>query len=346
MKNLRKVNLKGKRVLVRCDFNVPLSKRGDILDDFKIKKVLPTIQYLMKSGAKVILMSHLGRPDGKVVKELRLAPVQKKLTEYLGIPVVKTAECLGPEVEAEIAKMQPGQVILLENVQFYPGEKQNNQGFAKSLAGLADIFVMEAFGQAHRNYASIAGIAKYLPSFPGFLVEKEIRVLKAIMKNPEKPLTAIVGGVKVETKAALINKVSEKADYVLVGGLISKEIKKKDIYINYPRKIIGPVDETGGGKDIGPKTIKLFNQKILLAKTIFFNGVLGQIEDKRYAKGTEEILKTIVKSGAFSVIGGGDTVEFVNLLGLDSKFNHISTGGGAMIAFLAGEKLPGIEALK
>ena len=168
----------------------------------------------------------------------------------------------------------------------------------------------------------------------------------AIMKNPEKPLTAIVGGVKVETKAALINKVSEKADYVLVGGLISKEIRKKDIYINYPRKIIGPIDETGGGKDIGPKTIKLFNQKILLAKTIFFNGVLGQIEDKRYAKGTEEILKTIVKSGAFSVIGGGDTVEFVNLLGLDSKFNHISTGGGAMIAFLAGEKLPGIEALK
>ena len=346
MKNLRKVNLKGKRVLVRCDFNVPLSKRGDILDDFKIKKVLPTIQYLMKSGAKVILMSHLGRPDGKVVKKFRLITVQRKLVEYLGIPVVKTAECLGPEVEAEIAKMQPGQVILLENVQFYPGEKQNSHSFAKSLAGLADIFVMEAFGQAHRNYASIAGIAKYLPSFPGFLVEKEIRVLKAIMKNPEKPLTAIVGGVKVETKAALINKVSEKADYVLVGGLISKEIRKKDIYINYPRKIIGPVDETGGGKDIGPKTIKLFNQKILLAKTIFFNGVLGQIEDKRYAKGTEEILKTIVKSGAFSVIGGGDTVEFVNLLGLDSKFNHISTGGGAMIAFLAGEKLPGIEALK
>ena len=183
MKNLRKVNLKGKRVLVRCDFNVPLSKRGDILDDFKIKKVLPTIQYLMKSGAKVILMSHLGRPDGKVVKKFRLITVQRKLVEYLGIPVVKTAECLGHEVEAEIAKMQPGQVILLENVQFYPGEKQNNQGFAKSLAGLADIFVMEAFGQAHRNYASIAGIAKYLPSFPGFLVEKEIRVLKCYLEH-------------------------------------------------------------------------------------------------------------------------------------------------------------------
>lgn len=344
MRTLKKANLKNKRVILRCDFNVPLSKRGVILDDYKIKNTIPTIEFLISKGAKVILISHLGRPDGKIVKGLSLKPIQKKLVECLDIPIPIIFDFKDLKQRAKIVKMNPGQVVLIENIQFYPEEKSNNQSFIRSLVSLADIFVMEAFGQAHRNYASITGIAKYLPSYPGFLFEKEIKILKKLTKKCEKPLIVIIGGAKVKSKAKLINKLSEIADFVLVGGLIAREIKEKDIYLNYPRKIIVPIDEING-KDIGDKTISFFKEKILSAKTIFFNGVMGQTENKKYRKGTEEVLKAIIKSSAFSVVGGGETVEFINSLDLTSKFNHLSTGGGAMIAYLAGEKLPGIQAL-
>ncbi len=345
MKTLKDFNFKGKRVLVRCDFNVPLSNEGIVLDDFRIKETIPTIEYLIKKGAKVILISHLGRPEGKVVEQLRLTPIQNKLMEYLDLSIVKTPDCLGPEIEEWIAKMQAGEILLLENVQFNPGEKENDLDFAKTLASYADIFIMEAFGQAHRNYASIASLPKYLPSGVGFLLEEEIKVLTNLRENPEKPLIAIIGGAKVKTKAKLINKISEIADFVLIGGLVRKEVKEKGIVPNYPQKIIEPVDEIEG-KDIGPKTIEIFKEKISLAKTIFFNGVVGMIEKEEFSKGTKKVLEAIIESKAFSVIGGGETVEFVNKLSLAPKFNHLSTGGGAMIAFIAGEKLPGIEALK
>ena len=336
MKTLRDFDFKDKRVLVRCDFNVPLDDKGNISDDFRIKQTVPTIEYLIEKGAKVILMSHLGRPDGKVVESLRMNSVQTRLMEYLDVSVTKAPDCVGPEIEKWTREMQSGEVLLLENVQFNPGEKTNDQNFAKTLASYADIFILEAFGQAHRNYASIASIQKYLPSGAGFLLEKEINVLTDLMKNPKKPLVVIIGGAKVETKVKLIDKISEIADCILVNPLIGAASSK----------VIVPLDALDAKKDIGEKTIRLFKEKIAQAKTILWNGPLGLIEDEQFSKGTAEIAKAIVESGAFSIVGGGETVEFINKLGLAEKFSHVSTGGGAMLAFLSGEKLPGLEALR
>ncbi|OIO46306.1 MAG: hypothetical protein AUJ31_02110 [Parcubacteria group bacterium CG1_02_39_15] len=344
MKTLNDFNFKNKRVLVRCDFNVPLSEKGDILDDFRIKKTIPTIEYLLKKGAKVILMSHLGRPEGKVIESLRLTPVQNKLMEYLDVSIAKAPNCIGPEIEKWTEEMQPGGILLLENVQFNPGEKENNQDFARTLASYADIFIMEAFGQAHRNYASIVSAPKYLPSGAGFLLEKEIQVLTRLREHPEKPLIAIVGGAKVETKVKLIDKISELGERVLIGGLIQKEIEEKKIKLKNPQKIITPIDDVETF-DIGPKTINLFKEKIKLAKTIFWNGPLGKTEEKEFSKGTEAVARAIVESGSFSVVGGGETVEFINKIGLVDKFSHVSTGGGAMLDFIADGKLVGLEAL-
>lgn len=345
MRTLKEFNLQGKRVLLRCDFNVPLSEKGDILDDFRIKKTIPTIEYLLQKRAKIILMSHLGNPKGKVVEALRLTPVQKRLMEYLNIPVIKTLDCLGETTKESAKKIPIGGILLLENLRFHKEEEENDDSFAKSLAKLGDIYINDAFGTCHRNHASIVGIPKYLPSGAGFLLEKEIKTLTKVMENPEKPLVAIIGGAKVETKTKLINKISAVADFVLIGGLIQKEIKEKKISLEHPGKIIGPVDEIEG-RDIGSKTRDIFKEKISLSKTVFFNGVLGQIEKEEFSKGTEDILEAIADSKAFSVIGGGDMTPVILKLGLYNNFNHVSTGGGAMLEFLSGEKLPGIEVLK
>ena len=345
MKSLPDFNLSGKRVLVRCDFNVPLGKQGEILDSFRIKKTIPTIEYLIKKGAKIILMSHLGRPEGKVIESLKLTPVQNKLMEYLDISITKSQNCIGPEIEKWIGKMQPGEILLLENIQFNPGEKENDQNFAKTLASYADIFIMEAFGQAHRNYASIVSIPKYLPSGIGFLFKREIEALTKLRENPEKPLILIIGGAKVETKVKLIDKISEISEWVLIGNLLQKEINEKNIQLKYLQKVIEPVDNVEG-KDIGLQTINLFKEKIKKAKTVFWAGPLGKIEEPKFQKGSKEIAQAIIESGAFSVVGGGETVEFINKIGLTEKFNHLSTGGGAMLDFLADGKLVGIKALK
>lgn len=345
MKFLRDFDVKNKRVLVRCDFNVPLDERGDVLDDFRIRQTLPTIEYLMKAGAKIILMSHLGRPEGKLVESLRLTPVQEKLRENLGLSIAKTQDCLGGEVEERIGQMRNGEILLLENVQFHLGEIKNDIDFAKTLASYADLFIMEAFGQAHRNYASIVGVPKYLPSGAGFLLEEEVRVFSDLIKEPQEPLVVIIGGAKVETKTKLIDRISKLASLILIGGLMKKEIKEKNIQFQYPQKIIEPVEEIDKG-DISLQTISLFKNKIKIAKTIFWNGPLGKIEEEKYQKGTKEVAEAIIKSDAFSVIGGGETAEFINKIGLTSKFNHVSTGGGAMLAFLSGEKLPGLAALE
>ena len=345
MKTLKDFNFKGKRVLVRCDFNVPLDEKGNILDDFRIRATIPTIEYLVKKGAKVILMSHLGKPEGKVVEDLRLTPVQNKLMEYLDLSITKAKDCLGKEIEDWIAEMKPGEILLLENLRFQKEEELNEENFAKNLAKLGDIYINDAFGACHRNHTSIVGVPKYLPSGIGFLIEKEMRVLTKFLKQPKKPLISIIGGKKVETKVKVIDKISEIADFILIAGLIKKEITERGIQLKYPQKIIGPIDEVAGGKDIGQKTINLLKEKIKKAKTIFWNGPLGKIEEKEFSKGTKEIAEAIVESKVFSVVGGGETVEFLNKLGLTSKFNHVSTGGGAMLVFLSGEKLPGLEVL-
>ncbi len=345
MKTLKNFDVKGKRVLLRCDFNVPLSEEGVVLDDFRIKETIPTIRYLADNGAKIILMSHLGRPEGKVVEGLRLTPIREKLEEYLDLSVKKSEDCIGPAAEELINKTNPGEVLLLENLRFHKEEEENGDNFAKELAKSGDIYINDAFGACHRSHASIVGIPKYLASGAGLLLEKEIKSLNRIIKNPQKPLISIIGGAKVETKAKLINKISEVSDWVLVGGLIKKELDDKKIPLTFPRKIIAPLNNLEG-KDIGPETIELFKEKISLAKTIFFNGVLGRIEKKEFSKGTEEILEAIIQSKAFSVVGGGEMLAVINRLGIIDKFSHVSTGGGAMLAFLSGDKLPGIEALE
>ena len=364
MRTLKNFEVKDKRVLVRCDFNVPLDEEGNIakrtlssslssfppepkiLDDFRIKQTLPTIEYLIGKGAKVILMSHLGRPEGKVVESLKLTPIQNRLMEYLDYNppatyISKAPDCVGEEIEKWSREMQPGEILLLENLRFYKEEEGNNEGFARKLAKLGDIYINDAFSVCHRNHASIVGIPKYLPSGAGFLLEKEVKVLSQIIKNPKRPLVVIIGGSKVEDKAKVAERFFGIAKFLLLGNLIAKErIKEKK-----SKKIFLPADSKEN-LDIGEKTIKIFKEKIFQAKTIFWTGPLGKIEEKKYQKGTREIAKAIVDSGAFSVIGGGDTVEFINKIGLIEKFNHVSIGGGAMLAFLAGEKLPGLEILK
>ena len=332
--------------MVRCDFNVPLGDKGFILDDFRIKKTIPTVEYLIEKRARVILMSHLGRPEGKPAEELRLTPIQDKLTEYLDVSVTKAPDCVGSEIENWTKKMQSGEVLLLENLRFHKEEEENDEGFAKELSNLGDIYINDAFGASHRAHASVVGVAKFLPSGAGLLLEKEIEVLSGLRDNPQKPLIAIIGGAKVEKKAKLINKFSKIADFILISGLIQKEAREKNIQFDHPEKIIEPVDEARDGKDIGPKTIELFREKISQAKTVFWNGPLGEIEKEEFTKGTKAIAQSIVESGAFSVVGGGETVYLFQKIGLTDNFNHLSTGGGAMLEFLSGEELPGIKVLE
>ena len=333
MRTIRDFDFKNKRVLVRCDFNVPLrsfSEGGEILGDFKIKKTLPTIDYLINAGASgIVLISHLARKSS-------LKPVAKRLEELLG---------------REVKFAEPGYINLLENLRFNKGEENPPTGgddnFAEELAKLGDIFINDAFAVCHRAHASIVGIPKFLPSGMGLLLEKEIKILSRLLENPEKPLVAIIGGAKAQTKVKIIEKLLKIADFVLVGGLLNKEItptlkgRGSDRSVG-EAKIIG----AGEGLDIPEADLKIFKEKIAKAKTVFWNGPLGKTEDEQFAKGTKEIALAIIESGAFSVAGGGETVEFLNKENLIDKFSYVSTGGGAMMSFLSGDKLPGIEALK
>ena len=344
MKTLKDFNFQNKKTLVRVDFNVPLSERGDITDDFRIRASLPTLKYLIEKKAKIILISHLGRPEGKFVKKFSLKPTANRLERLLKRKVRFLPDCLGEEVEKEIKQMKAGEVVLLENLRFYREEETNDEKFAQKLAQLADIFINDAFSVCHRAHASVVGVTKYLPSVSGFLLEKEIKILSQIIKRPKRPLVVIIGGKKIADKAKVAERFSEIADLLLVGGLVAHEIKRGEIKIK-SEKVSFPFEDKDK-LDIGPKTVAVFKEKIKKAKTIFWAGPLGKIEEKKYQKGTREIAQAIIKSSAFSVIGGGDTIEFVNKIGLVSKFGHVSIGGGAMLEFLAGEKMPGIEVLK
>ncbi len=344
MKSLKDFNCHGKKILLRCDFNIPLSEQGNILDDFRIKQTLPTIEYLKERGVKVILISHLNRPEGKELKySLRVVGV--RLQELLGFNVRFLSDCIGDEVKKEIDKMELGEIVLLENLRFHKQEEENDSDFAKELASLGDIYINDAFAVCHRKHASIVGIPQYLVSGQGLLLEKEIKILTDLIKNPKRPLISIIGGKKAETKARFINKISEIADFVLINEILDKEIEEKGIILNNPQKIIRPIDNIDTF-DIGPKTIELFKEKIKKAKTVFWSGPLGKIEDKEYRNGSEQIAKAIIESNVFSIMGGGETIEFINQSGESSKFNHLSTGGGAMLSFLSGEELPGLQALK
>ncbi len=345
MKTVKDFNFFGKRALVRVDFNVPLGENGEILDDFRIKKTIPTIEYLIEKKARVILMTHIGRPEGKAVEELKVDPLQRKLTEYLDLSVAKAPDCVGPKIKEWTLQMMPGEIMILENLRFHKEEEENDREFARALSELGDVYVNDAFGTTHRAHASVTGVTEFLPSCAGMLLESEIKAMKGLLENPAKPLVAVIGGKKVETKSGAIDKISEKGDWVLIGGMIKKEIDEKKIPLEHPEKIVPPLDEVEG-KDIGPKTVELFKEKIASAKTVFWSGPLGKIEEERFAKGSRDIAEAIAGSGAFSVAGGGETAEFINQAGLAEKFGHLSTGGGAMLEFLSGKDLPGLKPLE
>ncbi len=345
-KNLESIEVHGKRVLVRCDFNVPLDEPGNILNDFRIKQTLPTIKYLIDKGAKVILMSHLDpESTGLADKKYNLNNIAQRLSELLEINIKKSDDCIGSNTEKETLELKPREVLLLENLRFYKEESDNNEEFAQNLAKNGDVYVNEAFSVCHRKHASVAAITKFLPAVAGFLLEKEIDTLNKVIENPDKPMVAIIGGKKVETKTKVIDKISEQADVVIVSGLIKKEAVEKNINFRYPDKIVGPEDKLEA-LDISQQTIDLFTVKIKSAKTVLWNGPFGKYEDAEYAKGTLAIAKAIIDSNAFSVVGGGETVEFLDRENLSSKFSHVSTGGGAMLAYLSGDKLPGLENLE
>ena len=351
MRTVKDFDVKNKRVIVRCDFNVPLDDKGNILDDFRIKQVLPTIKYLINQNAKVILISHLGRPDPKSKIQIIPNKIQNlNAKKYTLKPVAEKLEkLLNQKVKFnEINKMGNGEVVLLENLRFYKEEEGNDKNFAKQLAKLGDIFIQEAFACCHRSHASIVSLPKYLPSGAGFLVEKELSSLKKIIKNPSSPSVAIIGGSKIKTKIKLLEKLSEFCDFVLVGSVLSLEILKNKI--TFSDKVILTKDVSVSTEiapfDISLDTIKIFSEKILQAKTIFWNGPLGKIEKKEFQKGTSKIAEKIIESNAYSVAGGGETIKFLRENNLSEKFNHLSTGGGAMIDYIIDEELVGIDALK
>lgn len=342
MKTIREIDLKEKRVLVRCDFNCPLDEKGNILEDWRIEATLPTIEYLIKNKARVILMSHLGRPEGKKIKKFNLNVIQNRLFEYLDLSILKAPDCIGENIEKMTKELSNGEVLLLENLRFHKEEEENDKNFAKKLASLGDIFVQDAFGACHNVHASIVGIPNYLPACAGFLLKKEVENLTKILKNFKRPLVIILGGVKIETKLPVIKNFLTISDFILIGGKLSEEIEKTKI--SHPK--LYAAKRVKDYEDLIKDDIDKFKEIISKAKTIFWNGPLGYFEKKEFEKGTKEIALTIAKSNAFKVAGGGETILAILKYNLKKKFNFISTGGGAMLNFLAGKKLPGIEAIK
>jgi len=389
--NLSASDLSGKRVLVRADFNVPLDN-GSITDDTRIRAALPTIQDLASKGAKVILCSHFGRPKG-VTEKLRLTPVAVRLSELLGKEVKKTDDCIGDEVAATVAAMQDGDVLLLENVRFYPEEEANDPEFAKKLASVADLYVNDAFGTAHRAHASTEGVTKYLsPSVAGFLMEKELQYLGSAIDNPQRPLAAIIGGSKVSSKIGVIEKLLEKCDKLLLGGgmvftfykargltvgkslveddklelakSLEEKAKERGVTFLLPTDVVVadkfdaqantqtvPVESIPDGwmgLDIGPDSVKTFQDALADCKTVIWNGPMGVFEMEKFAAGTEGIARSLAgltQTGTTTIIGGGDSVAAVEQLNLGEQMSHISTGGGASLELLEGKELPGVAAL-
>lgn len=389
-KTIRDVDVKGKRVFVRVDFNVPIDERtGKILDNSRIVACLPTIQYLMYHGAKVVLCSHLGRPKGERNEKYSLSPVVSRLSGMLGQAIVFTNDCIGADVEQAVSWMNNGDVLLMENVRFYQEEMDCDPVFSRALANLADIYVDDAFATAHRKHASIVGITKYMPAVSGLLLEKEIATLGSILKDPERPFAALLGGAKVTDKVALMENLFTKVDMLLVGGGMAATFLKArgheiglsifeperietakamdekangngvqlvlpvdvvvtdDISDRGSREVV-PVDKIPKDKkivDIGTKTIKLYTEKLKDCRITFWNGTMGVHEIEKFAKGTRAMAEMLAESSAKTVIGGGSTAEAVTNMGLASRMSFLSTGGGASMSFLSGDKLPGIEAL-
>lgn len=385
-KTIEDIDVKGKRVLVRVDFNVPL-KEGVVGDDTRIRAALPTIEYLLNHGAAVILCSHLGRPKGGPEAKFSMRPVGEYLSKLLGKPVAFAEDCIGKKAEEAAARLQPGQILLLENTRFHAGEEKNDPEMAKSLASLADVYVNDAFGTAHRAHASTEGVARYLPAVAGYLLEKEIKYLGAAVADPKRPFVAILGGAKISDKIGVIKNLIAKADAILIGGGMANTFLKaqgypvgdslveddaletaRELLKSGEKKLRLPVDMVLGDRldaaaemkttptgavpegwrilDIGPETVAAYGKILETAGTVVWNGPMGVFEFPNFAKGTFGIARAIAGSKAVSIIGGGESVAAIQQSGLAGKITHISTGGGASLEMLEGLVLPGVAALQ
>lgn len=385
-KSIRDINVKGKRVLVRVDYNVPI-KDGLVSDDTRIVAAMPTLKYLLDQGAAVILFSHLGRPKGGPDPKFSLKPVAVHLSGLLGKPVAFTDDCVGPVAEAAAKALKPGEILVLENTRFHPEEEKNDPELAKKMASLADIYVNDAFGSAHRAHSSTEGVTHYLPAVAGFLMEKEIQYLGQAIANPKRPFIAILGGAKISDKIGVIRNLLTKADQVLIGGGMANTFFKAEGYsigdslyeeeaLDTARQLMQsgtkqlflPVDVVIGDRfdaeaqkkimamasvpdgwrilDIGPESVARFGEILAGAGTIVWNGPMGVFEFPRFAEGTIGVAKAVAASKAVSIIGGGDSVAAINQAGLADQITHISTGGGASLEMLEGLDLPGLVALQ
>ena len=385
-KTVRDIDVKGKKCLVRCDFNVP-SQDGEISDDRRITEALPTIKHLLDNGAAVILCSHLGRPKGKIAPEFSLAPVAKRLAELLGNLVALQSDCVGTDVEAAASALQAGQVILLENLRFHSEEEANDPAFAAQLAQLADVYVNDAFGTAHRAHASTEGVAHHLPGVAGFLMEKEIEYLGRALENPARPFVAVLGGAKVADKIKVIDNLLPKVDKLVIGGGMAftflkaqgKEIGKslldadsldycRTLMAEHADKILLPSDVVAAkefskdapyrncsvdeiqpdemGLDIGEHSQPDFESEVCKGGTVIWNGPMGVFEIPQFSEGTRAVARGMGACPGTTIVGGGDTAAAVEQLGWADKMSHVSTGGGASLEFLEGIELPGIAALQ
>ncbi|WP_322508440.1 phosphoglycerate kinase [Anaerolinea sp.] len=384
-KSVRDIDVKGKKVLVRVDFNVPI-KEGVVQDDTRIRAALPTIEYLLEQGAAVILFSHLGRPKGGPDPKYSMKPVAEYLAQLMGKPVAFAEDCVGEPAEKAAANLKPGEVLVLENTRFHPEEEKNDLELAKKMAALADIYVNDAFGSAHRAHSSTEGVARFLPAVAGFLMEKEIQYLSQAIENPKRPFVAILGGAKVSDKIGVIKNLLTKADTILIGGGMANTFFKaqgypvgkslvEDEVLDLARELIaqggtklrlpvdvviaqsmeegaetkvvpvGPIPDDWMILDIGPETVASYGKVIANAATVVWNGPMGVFEVSTFAKGTFGIADALAKSNAISIVGGGDSASAVQKSGLAEKITHISTGGGASLEMLEGLVLPGVAAL-
>jgi phosphoglycerate kinase len=391
--SIRDLELNGKRVFVRVDFNVPIAG-GEVTDDTRIRETLPTLRYAMEHGGRLVLASHLGRPKGKPDPKYSLAPVAARLAELLGRPVEFAPDCVGADAEAKSKALARGGVLLLENVRYHAEEEANDEEFSRQLAALCDqSFISDAFGSAHRAHASVVGITKFVKqSAAGLLMEKELTFLGRAISNPEQPFVVVLGGAKVSDKIEVVLNLMKLADTMLIGGAMAYTFLKaeglpvgkslvEDDKLDLARGILAearkrsfrlrlPVDHVLArsienfsetqvadinrtppdwmGLDIGPKTIEQFCAEIARARTIIWNGPVGLFEKAPFAQGTIAVARAVANAtsaGATSIVGGGDSIAAVHQAGVAEKISHISTGGGASLEFLAGRKLPGVEAL-
>ncbi len=364
MRKIQEIDLAGKRVLLRVDFNVSI-KNGQAGEIFKIAACRETVEYITSQpGAKLALITHLGRPsfaevsdfaksleceEGNrpckaVTEKFSLQRLNSDIEKILDRKIKFVPVCTGKEIEEAVRRLSGDEIILLENVRLYPGEEIGDRDFAGKLAENFDIFINDAFSVCHRDHASVTGVAEILPSGAGFQLQREIEQMDAVKQKPKHPATAIIGGAKIETKLPLIHMFSQIYDYVLVGGRVSVEAINQEI--KFSPKVVLPVDFTRDKKDIGPETVEKFKKIIAKSKTIVWNGPMGKFEEKPYDTGTLEILQSVAESGAYTLMGGGESVQILEENNALDKISFVSTGGGAMLEYLSGEIVPGLEVLK